>query len=529
MQNRFLFCCLQIAIMFMAVTGFCSEPVTKMTKKSIGKSGSKHPRQVKKPDKRFALVIGNSLYANAPLRTPVNDAHALSATLRRLGFEVEEKSNLGRSALKKAVASFGRRLKGGEVGLFFFGGYAMQVQKKNYLLPVDAKISSEQDVRDKALSVDLVLETLQAAKADVTIVVLDASRENSLERAFRPASSGLATMHAPPGTIIATATATGMTTTDNYKGSTGIYAQTLIHAIDTPGVTVADIFERVRTDVVNSTAKAQIPWEFSSLGKDFTLIPPFDASGGRMQKSGAPAESAAGAESTSSFRKFAEALTGMEFVPVPGGCFQMGDAVGDGFHWEQPVHVACVNDFAMGTTEVTQRQWQQVMGENPSEFSSCGDNCPVEMVSWDDVQVFIRKLNQQTGGAYRLPTEAEWEYAARSGGKGEMSSEGDRDAVAWHEQNSGGTSQRVASLQANRLGIHDLKGNVWEWVQDWYGPYSNGRQENPKGPSSGTFRVFRGGSWSHGPGHSRAAIRYYNSTGTRTNFLGFRLVTSTVR
>lgn len=529
MHKSILFCCLLIAILLMAVTGFCADPVVAKVKKSVSKSDRKQLRQVKSPSKRFALVVGNSLYASAPLRTTANDAHALAATLRRLGFVVEEKSNLGRAAFKKAVTAFGRRLKGGEVGLLFFAGYGIQSQGKNFLVPVDAKITSEQDVLDKALAVDQVLETLQAAKAGVTIVILDASRENPFERSFRSASSGLVTMVPPPDTIIATATATGMTTTDSFKGSTGVYTQALIHALDTPGLTIAEILERVRTDVVTSTGKAQIPWEFSSFHKDFTLIPPFDPSGARKQKSSAQAETAA-AESISSPRGFTEALTGMEFVPVPGGCFPMGDSVGNGFHWEQPVHVACVNDFAMAKTEVTQKQWQQVMGDNPSEFSSCGADCPVEMVSWDDVQAFIRKLNRQTGRAYRLPTEAEWEYAVRNGSRGENSGEGSElDAVAWTEQNAAGMPHRVASLQANGLGIHDLKGNVWEWVQDWYGPYQNGRQENPVGPSSGTFRVFRGGSWSHGPGHSRAAIRFYNSPTTRTNFLGFRLVTSTAR
>lgn len=530
MRMIFLYGCLQVVIVLMAVTGFCAEQVMLKDKTPLGKRVSKQPRQVKNTSKRFALVIGNSKYPNVPLRTPANDSHALAATLRRLGFVVEEKNNLGGNALKKAVAAFGRRLKGGEVGLFFFAGYGIQVQDKNFLVPVDAKFTTEQNVHENALAADLVLEIMQAAKAEVNIVILDASRDNPIERSFRPASSGLATMDPRPGTIIATAAATGMTTTDSYRGNMGVYTQSLIRALETPGLTIAEVFERVREDVVNKTAGGQIPWELSLLVKDFPLIPPFDPSGTIENKSGDRLKIEGGAESASSPRGFNDALTGMEFITVAGGCFQMGDTFGGGLHWEQPVHVACVNDFSMGKTEVTQGQWKRVMGSNPSGFSSCGDDCPVEMVSWDDAQAFIHKLNRQTGGNYRLPSEAEWEYAARSGGKAEMFSGGnDVDSVAWYEQNAGDMTRPVGTKQANGLGIHDLSGNVWEWVQDWYGNYPSGRQDNPVGPSSGTFRVFRGGCWSHGAANSRVAIRFYNVPGTRADFLGFRLATSTVR
>lgn len=222
--------------------------------------------------------------------------------------------------------------------------------------------------------------------------------------------------------------------------------------------------------------------------------------------------------------------TGMEFVAVPGGCFQMGDTFGDGDSYEKPVHEVCVSGFSIGRYEVTQAQWQRVMGSNPSRFSRCGDTCPVEQVSWDDVQQFIQRLNRQSNSNYRLPTEAEWEYAARSGGKSEKYSGGnDVDAVAWYGGNSGSQTHPVGQKQANGLGIYDMSGNVWEWVQDRFGNYRTIRQQDPTGPSSGLNRVNRGGSWYYNPGFVRAALRGYDHPGNRNRHLGFRLASSLVQ
>ena len=221
----------------------------------------------------------------------------------------------------------------------------------------------------------------------------------------------------------------------------------------------------------------------------------------------------------------------IEMVKVAGGCFQMGDTFGDGSGDENPVHEVCVSDFSIGKYEVTQGQWQAVMGNNPSNFSSCGDDCPVENVSWDDVQEFIRKLNERRGGSvtrpYRLPTESEWEYAARSGGKQEKFSGGDKiDAVAWYASNSGNGTHPVGRKLANGLGLYDMSGNVWEWVNDWYdsGYYGKSPRDNPQGPTTGSGRVCRGGGWDYVPRNVRAAYRNDFDPGFRDNILGFRLV-----
>ncbi len=228
---------------------------------------------------------------------------------------------------------------------------------------------------------------------------------------------------------------------------------------------------------------------------------------------------------------YTDSATGMEFVFVKGGCYRMGDTFGDGYTNEKPVHEVCVSDFYMGKYEVTQGQWQAIMGNNPSYSKSCGDNCPVEQVSWNDTQDFLSRLNQRSGeGKYRLPTEAEWEYAARSGGKKEKYSGGDDiDRVAWYGSNSGEKIHPVGVKAPNGLGLHDMSGNVWEWVQDWYDGnyYSRSPLHDPAGPHSGSFRVERGGGWRFNPPrYVRASCRYCDVASVKFTDLGFRLARS---
>ena len=195
-------------------------------------------------------------------------------------------------------------------------------------------------------------------------------------------------------------------------------------------------------------------------------------------------------------------VNGVKFqmVKIQGGTFQMGatsEQGSDAYDLEKPVHSVTLSDYYIGQTEVTQELWQAVMGSNPSYFT--GDNQrPVESVSWDDCQEFIEKLNRLTGKNFRLPTEAEWEYAARGGSKSrgyKYSGNNNPDAVAWYDANSGNKTHPVAQKQSNELGLYDMSGNVYEWCQDWYGDYSSNSQTNPIGASNGGFRVLRGGSY----------------------------------
>jgi len=218
-----------------------------------------------------------------------------------------------------------------------------------------------------------------------------------------------------------------------------------------------------------------------------------------------------------------------EMVFVKGGCFDMGDTFGDGYSNEKPVHEVCVDDFYMGRYEVTQKEWEAVMGGNPSYFDGCG-NCPVEQVAWHDIQEFIRKLSRKRGRIYRLPTEAEWEYAARGRGRrSRWAGTSDESALgeyAWYSGNSGGRTHPVGHKKPNAIGLYDMTGNVWEWVSDRYGEdyYEESLRNNPKGPSGGSDRVWRGGSWYNGPGLVSATHRFVSSPSYMDSYTGFRLV-----
>ena len=215
-----------------------------------------------------------------------------------------------------------------------------------------------------------------------------------------------------------------------------------------------------------------------------------------------------------------------EMVVIPAGRFLMGSVKDKS---EQPTRLVSVQSFLMGKTEATQKQWLDVMGSNPSRFLKCGDNCPIDNVEWKEVNQFITKLNQKTGQRYRLPSEAEWEYAARAGTTSEWNFGNDESRVgnyAWHDGNSGSKTQLVAQKPSNAFGLFDMHGNVWELTEDCF-------HENYVGaPTDGSAwttvcadnrRVLRGGSWFNIPANLRSAVRNWDFPVNRYNSFGFRL------
>ncbi|MBR6980466.1 MAG: formylglycine-generating enzyme family protein [Prevotella sp.] len=239
-------------------------------------------------------------------------------------------------------------------------------------------------------------------------------------------------------------------------------------------------------------------------------------------------------------------------VPIEGGTFNMGTSIGPekdkkdkkGMKIQKgkkddkvdedegPVHQVTISSFSLGRYEVTQEQWEAVMGENPSYFKD--GNLPVECVSWEDCQEFITKLNEKTGKQFRLPTEAEWEYAARGGNisKGYNYAGGnDLDSVGWYEKNAYGRHWSNANYgthpggqkKPNELGLYDMSGNVWEWCSDFYGDYGSSAQKDPTGATKGNFRVCRGGCWFDKSKDHRVANRYYWFPDNRYYFVGLRL------
>lgn len=214
-----------------------------------------------------------------------------------------------------------------------------------------------------------------------------------------------------------------------------------------------------------------------------------------------------------------------DMVTVEGGRFAMG---GNENTNEKPIHTVTLSSFKIAKYETTVAQWQEVMGNNPSGRKDCMD-CPVTAVGWDEIQAFIKKLNTLSGKTYRLPTEAEWEYAARGGTKSrgfEYAGSNDVNAVAWTFANSGSTTHPVGQKQANELGLYDMSGNVFEWCNDWYDEnyYDKSPKNNPQGPATGPHRVFRGGNRNSEPAKSRVAYRNPFQLGYGT--MGFRLASS---
>ena len=235
-------------------------------------------------------------------------------------------------------------------------------------------------------------------------------------------------------------------------------------------------------------------------------------------------------------------IRGVSFnmIKVQGGTFTMGATAEQGSHGfenDKPTHQVTLSDYYIGETEVTQELWQAVMGTTIQEQAKkvydtssygVGNSYPMYYISWDDCQTFITKLNQLTDKNFRLPTEAEWEYAARGGQKSrgyKYAGSNTLSDVAWYwEDNSSSKTHPVKQKQANELGLYDMSGNVWEWCQDWYGNYGSAAQTNPIGPWSGSYRVFRGGSWCSSASYCRVADRNNDSPDHRFNALGFRVV-----
>jgi len=225
--------------------------------------------------------------------------------------------------------------------------------------------------------------------------------------------------------------------------------------------------------------------------------------------------------------------TDIEMILVEGGTFTMGctalrksDCISD----EAPQHSVTLEGFYIGKYEITQLQWRIIMGSDPPElnFKGC-DNCPAERISWNDAMEFISKLNQLTGKTYRLPTEAEWEYAARGGNKSKSytySGSNNADDVAWFNKNSSGRTHNAGLNKANELGLFDMSGNAWEWCQDWYEDtfYTTSPGLNPVNLKTGQYKVLRGGSWIGGTEMLRVSRRHRNSPGDRGLYSGLRLV-----
>ena len=360
-------------------------------------------------EQRVALVIGNSSYKSAPLKNPANDAADIAKTLRGLGFQVTLKQNQSRESMAQAIREFGNQLKRGGTGLFYYAGHGMQVKGKNFLIPVDSDIQSEDEVPYRGIDANELLAKMESARNRVNIVILDACRNNPFARSFRSSAQGLAQMDAPVGTLVAFATAPGSVAADG-TGRNGLYTQHLLASLNKPGLKIEDVFKRVRVGVRQGSRGKQIPWENTSLEGDFYFKPGKPGEAPTQLATLAPAltpEPAPGTEATG--ETWTDPVTGMEFVWIPKGCFQMGSPASEsGRSSDEHQHQVCIEGYWMGKYEVTNTQYRMfkpVHDSSQYEGNSLnGDTQPVANVSWNDAVAFAEWLTQKTGKTFKLPT-----------------------------------------------------------------------------------------------------------------------------
>lgn len=362
---------------------------------------------------RAALVIGNSAYREAPLKNPVNDARDMAAKLRELGFQVIERFDADRQAMRQALREFEQRLRQQRgVGLFYYAGHGVQLKGQNYLIPVGVDIHREFEVPDEALDADAVLRAMESAGNELNIVILDACRNNPFARSFGASGRGLARMDGPAGTFIAYATAPGAISQDGNDGRNSPYTRYLLAAMGTPGLGLEQVFKQVLVAVERETGGAQVPWVASSLRGDFFFVPAavpgpsapppatdplasrptVDQRPGESPSASArpiPAPLPAGGP-TPDQPKTASLEPGM--IDLPSGGFAIAR------------HAVAVEAY---------RRFAEAAGRTAPQPSSTAENGGPAQVTWREAMDYAAWLSLQTGRTYRLPTEAEWDYASR--------------------------------------------------------------------------------------------------------------------
>lgn len=484
--------------------------------------------------KRYALVVGNSNYKSQNiLKNPLNDVRLLAGTLRDCGFEVDKREDISRKDLLAAISQFHEKIKAGPcIALFYYSGHGIQYEGENYMIPVDAQVQSKSDVEFDCVNLGRVLGYMEESQSTTNIIILDACRKDPYANAFYrgEGDKGLAVVkRTPHESYIAFATAPGEVANDGSDANSP-FTKALARHILEPGINIETVFKRVNNDVKKQYPK-QIPWTNSSLGIDFYFKETAVADAG-TEKYGNDAAGNTGnltnvrSMETPASKPLLAVLESINqgMLPVEGADFDMGSF--NGSNDESPVHRVEVGYFYLSKYEVTQAQWKAVMEDTTAE-GACS-NCPVTNVSWNEVNKFIVKLNQLTGERYRLPTEAEWEFAAR-GGKlrkdNKFSGSGKMEKYGWSYENSGGKLQPAGKLNANETGICDMSGNAAEWCSDWYDRsyYRSGDRKDPKGPSTGKSKVVRGGSAEDYEANCKVFTRSNQTPDTKKKFIGFRL------
>ena len=488
-------------------------------------------------ERRFAWVIGNKDYSDHPLTNPLNDAEKMKASLEDLGFEVMISRNIvDLFTFKNDLIKFTNQLKPSDVVFIYYSGHGLSYNGVNYLLPLRAEISCIEQIGTYCMSLNDIINEVSIHQVKNSFYILDACRvlpsykncSNNLLPKSTTANNGFVyPNNNPPGSMIVYATEEGKTAVDKKDDTNSIFTRSLLKFITIPNIGIRGIIDRTTTEVVEITKFTeypQSPARYDKLTGDFYFI---------RTKDLLPLEP--------------------QVVLVQGGNFEMGSK--DGFDDEKPVHEENLKDFHIGRFEITVREYLVFVNEvkqqypiwleehNPfnidthpnSVYRKLGYNrennldLPIVGISWDDANAYCDWLSKKTGKVYRLPTEAEWEYAARGGKYSRgfpFSGSKDINQVAWDD----GNSHPVGGKRPNELGIYDMSGNVWEWCDDCYNKYGSEPQKNASDLFIQTTckRILRGSPWQKSPIENPLNFRVFFRRSEKKDFktwdVGFRVV-----
>ena len=502
--------------------------------------------QAQQPGARVALVIGNAAYPNAgtPLSSTIRDARSLADELRRSSFDVDIKENLGKEEMRRAIDAFLGKIRKDMVALFYFSGYGSEAGGETYLFPVNSQVWSETDLRREGFGLEQLVADMSRRGAMVKIVIIDAARQNPFERRFRVSPAGLTALDAPEGTLAMSSAAPGKVILDR-SGTNSVFMSELINQLRVPGLTAEAVFNRTRVAVSRASNNQQVPWVASSLSDEFYFGPslpaaapaPTPASPAASTRTPAPSAATAGSREplrsdARSGESFRDCEGCPEIVIVPAGSFDMGSNA----DYESPVHrVSFARQFAIGRHEVTFDEWDRCVEDQGCEPQpddrgwGRGDH-PVINVTWDEAKAFTAWLSEKCGQTYRLPSEAEWEYAARAGTTTPYwwgRDVGSRQANC-RECNTGSGQQTspVGSYKSNAFGLYDTAGNAAEWVEDCWNDNYRGAPKDGSAWTAGAcrLRVLRGGAYDSQAKSARSTARFRYDSDVRYPANGFRVV-----
>ncbi len=511
--------------------------------------------QEKIKPKHVALIIANYEYEQAPYLDSKKQLSIIAQTLKEQNFKVFRSDNLTRLETEKAVDSFIQYIKNQnelvkgytvpvdklETCLLFYSGHAVQSKGNNYLVPIDAGIVEEKQLDSSAINLDLLMFKIRLLNSKINFFIIDASYQNDLFEITKEKQKGLSTTTPYSNTLIAFAASP-----EQIVKSSGSMSNLFIDSFSVNlkkyDLKNMQLFTKIKEEVERNSHGKQIPW--------VTLAPdtPVYFSYGNAADLG---ENHGAKNNKNTFNKkpsdFTDPITGMEFVFIRGGCYWMGDYFLQGRADERPLHSVCLSDFYLAKYEVTQAQWLSILNSNPSYFKTSG-NHPVDSVSFQDAQLFIKKINTLTQKNYRLPTEAEWEFACKAGTSNQLYAWGNYHPLianqktanisegkhilnlrtrAFLEEYKDGypNTSPVGSFYPNVFGIYDLSGNVSEWTTDWFDQdyFKHSPINNPAGAQKGHFRVLKGGSWVDHPVGARCSNRNWSVPSSRKHTNGFRL------